>query len=278
MSPTHLTKDRLNIHQVTLNQCDFRHAVECFARAGVTKTAVWREKLDAVGLDTAKRLLADNGVAAEALCPGGFLTEISDAPDDAVLDDNRRWLDQAAALGARSMVTITGGFPDGVKDLAEARKRAMAGLERLIPLARSAGVKLALEPLHPMVCGNRSVLSTVAEALDILDAMEADDVLGLAVDSYAVWWEPGLRESLMRAGKRLLHLHVSDWLPDTRSVRFDRGMPGDGLIENPKFRQWAEEAGYTGAVEVEIFSSEDWWKRAPDEVVSTILERMGDHL
>ncbi len=273
-----LTKDRLNIHQVTLNQCDFRQSVECFARHGVRKTAVWREKLDAAGLDDAVRILDDNGVETESLCPGGFLTEITDAPNDPMTENNRRWLDQAAALGARSMVTITGGFTGGSKDMDAARARAVAGLRRLVPIARAAGVKLALEPLHPMVCGNRSILSTVAEALEILDEVDAEDTVGLAVDSYAVWWEPGLRQSLERAGQRILNLHVSDWLPETRSVRFDRGMPGDGIIENAKIRHWAEQSGYAGAVEVEIFSSEDWWTREPDEVVTTILDRMEAHL
>jgi sugar phosphate isomerase/epimerase len=273
-----LTKDRLNIHQVTLMECTFRESIECLARHGITETAVWRAKLDEVGLPDALSILNDNGVSVASLCAGGFTADIAAADPDPVLDDNRRWLEEAAALGARSLVTITGGLRDGERDLAAARERAVAGLDRLVPHARAAGVKLALEPLHPMVCGYRSVISTVAEALDVLDMLDADDVLGVAVDSYAVWWEADLQGQIRRAGPRLLNLHVSDWLRETKSVRFDRGMPGDGVIDNRSIRSWAEAAGYRGRVEVEIFCETYWWQRDPDEVVATVLARMEAHL
>ena len=278
MTVSTLTNDRLNIHQVTLMQCDFRQSIECLARHGITHTAVWREKLDEIGLSEAQVILRDHNMTIDALCAGGFVTEDTSTDFVSVTDSNRRWLDQAATLGARSLVTITGGFSEGSKDLSRARARAVEGIERLIPHARATGVKLAIEPLHPMVCGYRSVISTVSEALDLLDTLDANDVLGLAIDSYAVWWEPGLQDAIARAGNRILHFHVSDWLRDTESVRLDRGMPGDGVIENRKIRSWIEAAGYFGQVEVEIFSEKNWWQRPVDEVVETILTRMGDHL
>ena len=56
---------RLCVHQVTLmEQCDFRRAVECLARNGVTKTAVWRDKLDTIGVTAAASILRDRGVEA----------------------------------------------------------------------------------------------------------------------------------------------------------------------------------------------------------------------
>ena len=83
---------------------------------------------------------------------------------------------------------------------------------------------------------------------------------------------PSRRKSA-RAGERILSFHVSDWLPETKDVRLDRGMLGDGLIDNRTIRSWVEEAGYDGLIEVEIFSARDWWQRDPDEVVRTIKER-----
>ncbi|MGI9489665.1 MAG: sugar phosphate isomerase/epimerase family protein [Geminicoccaceae bacterium] len=266
--------ERLCIHQVTLlERCDFHQSVDCLARNNVFKTAIWRDMLDAAGLKAAKRALADSGVQAPVFCSAGFLTA-SDASDFAkALDDNRRRFEQAVELGAKVIVTLTGGLDPDDPDLDDARKRALDGLAQLLPDARDAGVTLALEPLHPMVCGLRSVLSTLGDANDWLDQLDADDVLGLTVDSYALWWDPALEQQITRAGDRLASFHVSDWLPETRDVRLDRGMPGDGLIDNRKIRGWIERAGFDRLIEVEIFSSRDWWQRDPDEVVRTIKER-----
>jgi len=267
---------RLCVHQVTLmEQCDFRRAVECLARNGVTKTAVWRDKLDTIGVTAAASILRDRGVEAVALCPGGLLTHRDPTSFHNALGDNRRWLDQAAAIGAGSLITITGGLGEDETDLRFARDRALEGLAMLVSDARAAGIRLALEPLHPMVCGYRSVISTMREANAWLDQLNADDVMGIALDTYAVWWEPDLQQEITRAGDRIIAFHVSDWLADPSDVRLDRGMPGDGLIDLPLIRRWAEAAGYRGPIEVEIFSEQDWWKRDPDLVVQTILHRYG---
>lgn len=273
MSLQPLTLDRLCIHQVTLMQCDFRESMECLARHGVTKTAVWRDKLDEIGTAEGARILDDLGIEAMSLCAGGLLTASDPAARRQAYDDNRQWIDQAAAIKATSMVTITGGLEAGQTDLRGARDRASEGIAELIPHARAAGVRLALEPLHPMVCGFRSVISTVRETLDILDALNAQDVMGLAVDSYALWWDHNLQADLADAAAQTINFHVSDWLKETRDVRLDRGMPGDGQIDNRKIRGWLEGIGFDAAVEVEIFSEMNWWKRQPDEVVRTIVDR-----
>jgi len=266
--------DRLCIHQVTLmEQCDFGQSLDCFARHGVMKTAIWREKLEAIGLNAAKRALTDSGVEAPVFCSAGFLTAADPTAFAKAIDDNRRWFEQAAELGAKTIVTLTGGLDPATPDLDVAKKRALEGLEKLLPEARAAGVRLALEPLHPMVCGLRSVLSTLGDANTWLDKLDADDVLALTVDSYALWWDPALEQDITRAGKRIASFHLSDWLPETRDVRLDRGMPGDGLIDNRKIRAWVEKAGYEGLIEVEIFSARNWWQRNPDDVVRTIVER-----
>lgn len=274
-----LQQDRLCVHQVTLlKQCDFAQSVEAFARNGIFKTAVWREKLDSVGVEAGAKLLRDAGVEAVSLCAGGFLTARDPAASQKALDDNRRWIEQTAAIGASSLVVITGGLQEGDRDLSAARQQALEGFAQLIPDARAAGIRLALEPLHPMVCGFRSVLSSLREANDWLDSLSDDETMGIAFDSYALWWEDGLEAEIARAGPRLINFHVSDWLPDTRDLRLDRGMPGDGRIDNRQLRSWIEAQGYDGPVEVEIFSERNWWRREPDEVLQVIKERCGTAL
>jgi sugar phosphate isomerase/epimerase len=141
-------------------------------------------------------------------------------------------------------------------------------------------VRLALEPLHPMYAADRSVLSTLAQALDIAEALEPDDgrppMLGVAVDVYHVWWDPELLTGIERAGRgrRLFAFHVCDWRRETRDLLLDRGMMGDGVIDIPAIRGAMEASGYQGAVEVEVFSSADWWTRDPAEVIAVAAERL----
>ena len=97
--------------------------------------------------------------------------------------------------------------------------------------------------------------------------------LGIVVDVYAVWWDPNLAREIDRARGRICAFHVSDWLAETVDLRLDRGMMGDGVIDIPGIRGMVEAAGFDGMPEVEIFSARDWWRRDPDEVVRTAIER-----
>ncbi len=254
-------------------QCDFQASIACLSRHGVRKTALWIEKLESVGVAEARRILSGEGVEAISLCPilltgqGGKASETADA--------NRRRISQAQAVGAKSVVAITGGLSEGDLDLAAARERAVEALIDIVPDARAAGIRIALEPLHPAVCGYRSVISTIDDAMAMIASVRADDVMGLAVDTYALWWDSRLGRQIADAGRHIVNFHVSDWLRETRDVRLDRGMPGDGLIDNRGIREMVEKAGYDGAIEVEILSRLDWWARDPDEVVRTIVARFG---
>ena len=270
-----LTLDDLCIHQVCLwKQCGFAEALECFARHGITKTAIWRAMLQDTGLPDAKKALKNSGVSAIAVCPMVLHDPESELDAEAQHQSNLALLEQAAELDAGSVITITGGLPVLGTDLSAQKRAALRALELLIPTARECGLRLNIEPLHPMVCGFRSVISTLDEACEMADSFATPDVLGVAVDSYALWWDRRLEAQIVGAGTRIHSFHVSDWLADTADVRLDRGMPGDGQIDNPRIRSWVEQAGYDGPVEVEIFSERDWWRQSPDTVVETICERL----
>ena len=264
----------LCIHQVSFGfERDFATCVAALQRQGVGLTAVWHDKLAQVGVAAAARLLDDHGVAAVALCPGGVLTARDSGHWQAALEHNRRLLDDAAAIGARSLVTIAGGLEEGEHDLRFARDRALEGISRLLPGARSAGVRLAIEPLHPMTCAFRGVLTTLAQANDWCDLLAAGDTVGIALDSYATWWDPDLPDQIARAGPRLLHLHLADWLPETRDLRLDRGMPGDGVIDFDSFLALVAATGFTGPLEFEIFSARHWWRQPPDRIAAACAAR-----
>ena len=189
----------------------------------------------------------------------------------AAIEDNKRMIDEAAAIGADCIILIGGGLPQGSRDIAAARGMFADGMAAILPAARAARVALAIEPLHPMYAADRGCISLLSEALDLCDALGAG--VGVAVDAYHVWWDPDLAAQVARAKGRILAHHICDWLVPTKDLLLDRGMMGDGVIDLPGLRRMIETVGFTGYQEVEIFSAENWWKRPGDDVIRTCIER-----
>jgi sugar phosphate isomerase/epimerase len=263
---------QLAINQATtMKQWTLREAIEGYAEKDIRGISVWRDKLAECGVDEAAKMLKDNGMTVTGVCRGGMFPADDDAGRQAALDENRRAVDEAAAIDAQCLVMVCGGLPDGSKDMVDARKQVADGLAAMLPYARDAGVPVAIEPLHPMTAADRACVNTLEHALDLCDAL--GDGIGVAVDCYHVWWDPKLEEQIARAGNRILGFHVCDWLVPTVDLVWDRGMMGDGVIDIPRIRGWVEAAGYRGFNEVEIFSARNWWKRDPVEVVDTCIER-----
>ena len=261
----------ISINQATTRpQWDLREAVEGYARHGVCGISVWPEKLEEYGVGEARKLLDDNGMQVAAYCVGGMFANYG-AADEGNVERLCRRIDEAASIGAQCMIAVVGTLSSDSLDLSEARRRVADGIDRLLPNARSAGVPLAIEAIHPMRAGDLCCINTLEQARDLCD--EFGDGIGIAVDAYHVWWDPSLERQLRRANGRILAFQVCDWLQDTKEILDDRGMMGDGVIDLPQIRKWVEESGYCGFLDVEIMSARNWWKRNPDEVVKTCLER-----
>jgi sugar phosphate isomerase/epimerase len=256
-----------------LPQWTLAQTISGLSRHGIRAISIWRDKLHEISTAEAARMVEGEGLAVSGLCFAGLISAADAVHAGKGLDDARRAIDEAAALKARCIIFVAGPVDPGDKDVGAARRRALERTATLIPAARVAGVRIALEPLHPMSCATRSVLSTVKLANDWCDALGAEDVFGIAIDTYVVWWDPDVADQIARAGKRICAFHVNDWLIDTQDLRLDRGMMGDGVIDIPAIRRMVEKAGYDGHIEVEIFSARNWWKRDPDEVLRVVKER-----
>lgn len=265
--------ERVSLNTATVRtQWTLRECIEGCARHGIGGISPWRDKLHECGIEAATRLIRDAGLTVTGLCRGGMFPAADAAGRQAALDDNRRAVDEALSIGARCLVLVVGGLPAGSKDIAGARAQVRDGVGVLLEHARNCGMPLAIEPLHPMYAADRACVNTMRHAVDL--CLELGDGLGVAVDVYHVWWDPDLEPEIRRAGEeRLLAFHVCDWLVPTQDLLLDRGMMGDGVIDIPRIRGWLEAAGYHGHCEVEIFSAENWWKRDPDEVLRTLVER-----
>ena len=242
--------------------------IEGCARRGFGGIVFWRREIEDRAAEIGARVRAV-GLQVVGLCRTPYLTG-SDAP--ATLDEARVSVDMAAELGTSVLTIVTGGTEPGTKGLDESRKVLAERVTALAEYAAPMGVNLALEPLNPMFGGNRTCLFTVRDALEICDAVAAENV-GIAVDVYHVWWDTTLRDSLAAARGRILGYHLCDWLENTRDMLLDRGMMGDGVADLKAIRRAVEDAGYEGPCESEIFSAGTWWKRDPDEVLDTIVDR-----
>ncbi|QKW38556.1 sugar phosphate isomerase/epimerase [Actinomadura sp. NAK00032] len=262
----------------SLNQWTTRHwplpdlAEGCVA-AGVTGVGLWREPIAEYGLARTGKLMRDHGLAVTSLCRGGFFQE----PD--ALENNRRAIEEAAELGAPSLCLVSGGLPDGSRDVDGARARVADLLAELAPYAGEHGVQLAIEPLHPMYCSDRCVVSTLAQALDLAAPFPAAQV-GVMVDTYHLWWDPDAWAGIARAGAegRISLFQVADWVtPLPEGVLTGRGMLGDGCVELRRFREAVDATGYTGPIEVEIFN-DALWAMPGAEALALTLARFAEHV
>ncbi|HEY8587977.1 MAG TPA: sugar phosphate isomerase/epimerase family protein [Naasia sp.] len=281
-SPT--VNSRLSINQATLKHATLAEALRATREGGVQAIGLWREPVQQVGLLTAASMLADSGLRFSTHCRGGFFTLPEGRQRRAALDDNRVAIEEAATLaragapGSQSvLVLVVGGIPEGSRDLRGARERVRDAIGELAPDASGAGVTLAIEPLHPMYASDRAVVSTLKQALDIAEDFDPA-VVGVALDTFHVWWDPDLISQVTRAGRggRIATFQVCDWrTPLAADVLLSRHYPGDGVIDFAPVTKAVLASGYDRDVEVEIFNA-DIWADAPGGVVRRTAESFGE--
>jgi sugar phosphate isomerase/epimerase len=269
---------RFSINQMTVKQLSLPELVDACRELGIGNVGLWREPVQSYGVEATAKLVRDAGLTVTTLCRGGFFTAIDPEERAAALDDNRRAVDEAATLGTDTLVLVSGGLPAGSKDLHGARERIADALSVLGPYAEEHGVKLAIEPLHPMYASDRCVVSTLTQALDLAERFPAQQV-GVTVDTYHIWWDDNAPAQIARAGAggRIHTFQLADWttpLPD--GVLNGRGQIGDGSIDMREWQRYVEAAGYTGAIEVELFN-DALWARDGREVLAETAERFVAH-
>ena len=263
---------RLSLNQRTVAGWDLRSAIDGCVDAGLPAIGVWREPLAEVGTATAVDWIRDAGLRVSSLCRGGFFTSADPTVRRHAHEENLRALDETAILGAPTLVLVPGGLPEGDRDLAGARTRATESVAALAPEAADRGVRLGIEPMHPIFAADRGVVSSLAQALDIAEQLPADQV-GVVVDTFHLWWEPGVLEQIARAGDRIVSYQVGDWItPLPPDALLSRGMVGDGHVDFTALTTAVAATGYAGDVEVEIFNA-DIWAAPGAEVVATLARR-----
>ncbi|RLV55759.1 sugar phosphate isomerase/epimerase [Aeromicrobium phragmitis] len=263
---------RLALNQRTTANWSLREAIDGCVAAGIPALGVWREPLAEVGVDVGARWIQEAGLRVSSVCRGGFFTSADPDERRRAHEENLRALDETAALDAAALVLVPGGLPEGDRDIRGARSRAAEAIADLAPHAAARGVRLAIEPMHPIYAADRGVVSTLEQALDIAEPHDPD-VVGVVVDTFHVWWEPGVLDQIARAADRIHSYQICDWItPLPPDALLSRGMVGDGHIDFATLTAAVAATGYDGDVEVEIFNA-DVWAAPGDETVATMARR-----
>lgn len=262
--------DKLCLHTITTKPWPIETAARKFSKAGIKGISVWRDALEGRDPAVVKRMLDDEGLKVVSLVRGGFFPHTDKKKRAEAISENKKALEEAAAISAPLLVLVCGADPD--QSLEESRKHIRDGINALLPVAGDLGIKLAIEPLHPMYADTRSAINTTKQATDMAVALESD-LIGVAVDVYHLWWDPDLESEIKRCGKsrKIFAFHICDWKVPTSDFLLDREIMGKGCIPVPQIRKWVEDAGFTGFNEVEIFSNH-YWSGDQDSYLKEIIE------
>jgi sugar phosphate isomerase/epimerase len=269
-------RSKLCIHTVTTKPWDLDTAVNHYARAGIKGITVWRNALEGKNPSEAGKMIREAGMEVVSLCRGGFFPAKLKRERRKAIRENERIIDEAAELGAPMIVLVCGADPE--QPLIDSRSQIEEGINEIKHRAKRAGVRLAVEPLHPMYADTRSAINTMKQANDLCDRIN-DDTVGIAVDVYHLWWDPELGPEIRRAGKknRLFAFHICDWRSPPEDILYDRGLMGEGCINIKEIKNWMERDGFDGFNEVEIFSNR-YWTMDQSRFLDMILEAYRDHV
>lgn len=274
-SKEHSDLSRLCIHSITTKPWGIEEAAKNFSAAGIKGITVWRDALEGRNIRQTGKMLREHDLSVVSLCRGGFFPNKHIAKRKSAIDDNRKAIEEAAELGTSMLVLVCGADP--LQSLEESRKQIRDGIAAVIADASAAGVKLTIEPLHPMYADSRSAINTLAQANDMAEALNSP-VVGVAVDVYHLWWDPFLEREIKRCGENgnLMAFHICDWKLPTTDLLLDRGLMGEGCIPVRQIRGWVEAAGFGGFNEVEIFSNA-YWKEDQSDFLKKIIKAYQEH-
>lgn len=269
-----MNKSQMSLNSITVKSANFQELVELAAKHEIGGIAPWRDLLDGISLSKARVKLDNEGLRVSSLCRGGMFTAPDEASRQAAIEDNKSAIEQAAALGAETLVLVCGPVING--DVGGSQRMIFDGISAITDTARDAGVRLSIEPLHPMMASSRSAITLISQSLQMVRELNCASV-GICVDAYHVWWDPDLSQWLREAGQAIQAFHVSDWVTPIMGELSSRGLMGDGCINLKGMREDIYSAGYSGLTEVEILS-DYWWSMPPAELVPVLVERFEEHV
>ncbi|MDE0835816.1 MAG: sugar phosphate isomerase/epimerase [Akkermansiaceae bacterium] len=247
----------LAIHTFTNQPWSIHECIENYAQAGIGGISIWRETVAGQDLKKVRNHMADSGLTPVSLVRGGFFTGKSALDRKTGIEANLSAIREADALGLPMIVLVCGATAGQSPE--QNLTQIEEGIREIIPHAETANIKLAIEPLHPMYAGDRSAVASLRDA-NLLAQRINHPLVGIAVDTFHVWWETNLEAEIRSCAKNghLFAFHICEFKPDFDHSLLDRGLPGEGVNATPRILEMIRSTGFTGLTEVEIFSRKYW--------------------
>lgn len=250
----------------------FEQDLESFREAGATCLELSEAKLDFDRLERQLGLLADSGLRVSCVQPAvESFFDVKLSATLGSLEANRASLYRSVERVGRHRLgdrinTISGVIPG--QTWTEALPTMSREYGELCRRAADYGLRIMVEPLHPIYCGLDSMFSTFQEAWQLIESVGAPN-LGITCDLWHVWQQPEIEAEIEAFAPFLWAVHISDW--KTPRCAVDRHVPGDGVIPLGRLMRALDGAGYDNGYLVEFFS--DWllpdslWRQDMREVL-----------
>ena len=246
---------KLSLSAISTVNASFAADVETYANAGFGAIGLWEMKLPADDAANVE-LLRAHGLEVSNCVPTvpSFLPLAipgMEGPSDpaerveAICASIRR----LAAYDPECVLCLSG--PLGARSEAEGRAMVSDGLRRAAAAARDAGVRLGFEPIHPAQRETAGFVTSLEDALALLDEAGLDDV-GIMADTFNLGHEA--TDDVVAARGRFTGLHVADELPEPQPG--GRALPDQGG-RSAELVAALRKTGWDGTLDVEIFSTPD---------------------
>jgi sugar phosphate isomerase/epimerase len=253
-----LKQHKLSLSEISTVGASFREDLAAYGAVGFDGIGIWEMKLGNDDADVealrASGLRATNCVP---LVPSILPNAVIEGPADVEerIESICRSVARFARYEPECVLVLTGSAALCVETTQTAPPRALVleGLRRVAAAADAAGVRLGLEPIHASQRDALSLVTSIPEALDLLDEADLRQV-GIMLDLWHVWDTPTVEDDLRAHVDRFTGVHISDWHADGRP---ERALPGTGVSRTRELLAILAEAGWSGTVDVEIFGAPD---------------------
>jgi sugar phosphate isomerase/epimerase len=259
---------RVAVSQLTTLRWSLPEALAGYRQGGLPAIGLWLRKLQERGLEQAIEEVRQSGLLVSTVgWIGGFTGGRSGSWEQAV-QQGRLALWTASRVGAPAVTVITG--PQRTHIRKHARRLVVQALKALAPMAARCGVKLSLQPMHPVYRQSWTFLNSLDDCLELLDQV-GDPWVGLAYSPFQLCEESQLLSRVPELISRIASVHLSDCAGPPRCEQ-DRPLPGEGKLPLAEHVVALETAGFRGLYEIDPWTR-DLWKRNPHGLIAECRRR-----
>jgi sugar phosphate isomerase/epimerase len=242
----------LAVSQLSTLSWDFEQDVHRYLEWGFDGIGIYRRKLDDYGIPAATSLLQSTGMQVTSLTWAGGFTGSDGLGYEEAIDNSIDALHDAASIGAKTLVVITGGLNSHIKK--HAGRVLIQALKELAQVAAGLDVTLSLEPIHQGCGESWSFIHDLKPALDLIEQVGHPSV-GLACDLYHIGLGRDPMTWLPDIGPYLNLIQLGDGRHSPMG-EMNRCLLGQGCVPLGAMLDRLLESGFEGPIEVELLGED----------------------